>query len=131
MVADPTLNTASVQNSSNDYSTLRYHLATDVPVFWFPLVPDATSMAMFNRLILRRIGSDGQPHDVLPAGSILKPGTSLSIRQEEVPREGSRVYRSHHSVRGSDGNVLLWTGRSKTVGRGEASSGLRYDIAVA
>ena len=32
------------------------------------------------------------------------------------------------NARWFDGNPLLWIGRRKTIGRGEGSSGLRFDV---
>jgi hypothetical protein len=51
------------------------------------------------------------------------------IREEEVPREGRRVTRSYQLARWIDGTTFLWLGRRASVGRGEGSSGLRFDIA--
>ena len=51
----------------------------------------------------------------------------LNICEEEVPREGARVTRSYQLARWLDGSTHLWMGRRKQVGRGEGSSGLRFD----
>jgi hypothetical protein len=114
-------NQPSPPATTSDDTPLTYRLASDVPPWWFPLVDDQSNQAMFDRLILE----GGTP----PWGSILRPGAGLSIRQEEVPREGAEVLRNYHSVRGVDGAVLLWSGRTKRIGQGEGSSGLRYDQA--
>jgi hypothetical protein len=45
-----------------------------------------------------------------------------------VPREGALVERRFQYARWFDGAGLLWLGRRKSVGRGESSSGLRFDI---
>lgn len=135
-VSGPNQAPASNPTASSDSSPLRYQLATDVPPFWFPLAPDPDpNKSIFHRLLLRA-GSDGQP--VQPSGTILRPGASLTIRQEEVPREGAEVRRSYHLTRGLDRGVdgavlvavFLWVGRSKRAGRGKGSSGLRYDSAI-
>jgi hypothetical protein len=52
----------------------------------------------------------------------------LRIEEEEVPREGALVERSFQYARWYDGGRLLWLGRRKTFGRGESSSGLRFDF---
>jgi hypothetical protein len=49
------------------------------------------------------------------------------VYEEEVPREGVRVTRSYQYTRWTDGSTHLWMGRRKGVGRGEGSSGLRFD----
>jgi hypothetical protein len=72
-----------------------------------------------------------------PRGRLLKidPGAtgaalaldSLPVAEEEVPRAGAIVRRNFQYARGADGRAWLWVGRSKSTGRGESSSGLRYD----
>jgi hypothetical protein len=55
---------------------------------------------------------------------------NLLIEEEEVPRIGARLRRKFQYARSSDGRTWLWVGRSKTAGRGEAKSALRFDVAV-
>lgn len=55
---------------------------------------------------------------------------SLILCEEEVPRAGAVVRRAFQYARGSDGRGYLWVGRAKQTGRGEASSGLRFDSAM-
>lgn len=52
----------------------------------------------------------------------------LRLEDEEVPREGIRIERRFNYARDASGRALLWIGRSKTVGRGEGASGLRFDL---
>jgi hypothetical protein len=47
---------------------------------------------------------------------------------KEIPREGA-VTRSYQYARWIGGVPLLWIGRRKSIGRGEGSSGLRFDLA--
>jgi len=54
----------------------------------------------------------------------------LWIEEEEVPRIGASLKRKFQYARSADGGSWLWVGRSKTAGRGEASSQLRFDVAV-
>jgi hypothetical protein len=54
----------------------------------------------------------------------------LRIAEEEVGRAGVVVERRFQLARTPDGRAVLWVGRRKRVGRGEASSGLRFDIGV-
>ena len=56
------------------------------------------------------------------------PVDRLELFEEEVPREGVRVTRSYQYTRWFDGSTHLWIGRRKEVGRGEGSSGLRFDV---
>ncbi|MGA2371294.1 MAG: hypothetical protein ABSG11_11555 [Candidatus Korobacteraceae bacterium] len=129
VVADPTQSPAPPSSASSDSTVLTYELATSVPTFWFPLVPDPSGESMFDRLILSRVNAAGAAADVQPAGSILRPGQTLTIRQEAVPQEGAGLERRFHLTRGVDGALLLWCGRTRRIGFGEGSSGLRYDLA--
>lgn len=55
---------------------------------------------------------------------------TLILEEEEVPRIGATLRRKFQYARSSDGRSWLWIGRSKTAGRGEAQSALRFDVAV-
>lgn len=116
---------------SND-GALTWRLSTDVPGYWIPLIP--VQVQPGQRAIRFRRGAtlrqDGtlQPQRALSA--ILAPSLGpLDIFEEEIPREGARVTRSYQYARWFDNRPLLWIGRRKTVGRGEGSSGLRFDVA--
>jgi hypothetical protein len=61
-------------------------------------------------------------------GRILEPGHEPALYEEEVPREGIRVTRKYECTRWFDGSTHLWIGRRKQIGRGEGSSGLRFDF---
>lgn len=52
----------------------------------------------------------------------------LRLEDEEVPRDGIRLERRFNYARDASGRALLWIGRSKTTGRGEGASGLRFDL---
>jgi hypothetical protein len=106
---------------------LEYELSSEVPEHWFPLLPVAvgtTEMAL-------RLGEVAtHPQGNVPLGRILEPYDAQTlIREEEVPRAGARVKRAYQYTRWVDGSTHLWIGRRKRVGRGEGSSGLRWDIA--
>lgn len=114
---------------AGDTGPLRYRFQTEVPAWWFPLAPDPAGRPWFNRLVMRRVDADGTERNVLPAGEVLSPDATW-IWQEEVPREGARVVRRHRMARGTDGALYAWGARRAETGRGEGSSGLRYDDAV-
>jgi hypothetical protein len=83
-------------------------------------------------LRLRRgavLKTDGTQEAVHAIGRLLtpEPGKPLELFEEEVPREGVRVSRNYQYTRWFDGSTHLWIGRRKQVGRGEGSSGLRFD----
>jgi hypothetical protein len=105
---------------------LRYRLSTEVPDYWIPLIP----VRMGQGLRLQRgavLKTDGSQEKVSALGRILESDQELSLFEEEVPREGIRVTRSYQFTRWIDGSSHLWVGRSKDVGSGEGSSGLRFD----
>ncbi|MCU0602422.1 MAG: hypothetical protein MUC33_07155 [Desulfobacterales bacterium] len=107
-------------------ATLRYRLTTEVPDHWVPLMPVRTEKG----LRLRRgavLKTDGARQPVHALGRILESGQELALYEEEVPREGVRVARNYEVTRWIDGSTHLWIGRRKRIGRGEGSSGLRFD----
>ncbi len=106
--------------------TLRYQLMSEVPDYWVPLMPVKTDQG----LRLRRgavLKIDGSLERVRAQGRILESSQELSLFEEEVPREGVRITRSYQFTRWIDGSSHLWIGRRKGPGRGEGSSGLRFD----
>lgn len=115
---------------SND-GALKWRLSTEVPSYWIPLIP--VQVQAGQRSIRFRRGAtlrqDGTLKPQPALSQILKPSAGpLDIFEEEIPREGVRVTRSFQYARWFDGSPLLWIGRRKTVGRGEGSSGLRFDV---
>jgi hypothetical protein len=55
---------------------------------------------------------------------------SYVLHEEEVPRAGTRLNVSFRRARLKDGRVVVWLGTRRTAGRGEASSGLAWDVTV-
>jgi hypothetical protein len=115
---------------------LAYRLRTDVPGHWLPLLPQrdrpADPSLTFHLGALTRPGPGGGPEPIRPLGRLLRPpapGADVVLREEEVPREGVRVTRAYQLARWIDGTTHLWLARRKAVGRGEGSSGLRFDTA--
>ncbi|MDF0673273.1 MAG: hypothetical protein P0120_02865 [Nitrospira sp.] len=116
---------------SND-GALKWRLSTEVPSYWIPLIPvqvqPGQKSIRFRRGATLRQDGTLEPQPAL--SQILKPSAGpLDIFEEEIPREGARVTRSFQYARWFDGSPLLWIGRRKMVGRGEGSSGLRFDVA--
>jgi hypothetical protein len=112
--------------------TFSYRLATSVPEHWLPLLPQRTELedpSLGLRLgALERTLSDGTKERIRPLGQLLQPLTGdILLQEEEVPREGARITRAYQLARWVDGSTFLWLARRKGVGRGEGSSGLRYD----
>jgi hypothetical protein len=122
---------ATAPAPSND-GALAWRLATTVPGYWIPLIPIQIQAGQ-GAIRFRRgtiIQQDGSARPQTAMSQILRAGAGpLDIFEEEIPREGARVTRSYQYARWIDGSPLLWIGRRKTIGRGEGSSGLRFDVA--
>jgi hypothetical protein len=122
----------------------QYTLTTRVPENWIPFVPKRISNNPNERQIFLRRGrmprfipnvtlEEGLTEDfVLPRSLLLTEQglgemDAMDIHEEEVPREGMVVKTTFQRVRWYSGKTYLWMGRRKTAGRGEGSSGLRFD----
>jgi hypothetical protein len=115
----------------------RYLIQTPVPENWIPFLPvldeNAPGKCWLERTFMQR---GAAPESlVLPIGRILRPtnlasGQPYQVFEEEVPRERTRVTRHVVRSRWVDGSTHLWVARRKSVGVGEGSSGLRFDLAV-
>lgn len=98
-----------------------------MPEHWLPLLPDLDRIGTLLRGLATRtsgveiVGSE-------PCGRVLEPGRQLLLLEEAVPREGVIVSRAYRYACTSNGQRVLWIGRKKRPGHGEASSGLRFDI---
>src|SRR5690242_12189060 len=92
-----------------------------------------TVTLVFAALIDEKLGPAGRmlarSKGRYPQGVLLEPGVSpWYFHQEEVPRGGLRVRRTPSVARWLDGTPYFWVSRGVGAGRGEASSGLRFDI---
>ena len=110
-----------------------YHLATATPENWIPFMPVASSAGL--KLQRSRVlKMDATNEFVVAEGLILNPtittANGFSIFEEEIPREGVRITRTCQYARWHDGSSHLWIGRRKRIGRGEGSSGLRFDALI-
>jgi hypothetical protein len=112
---------------------LSYRLSTSVPPFWIPFVlrvDDDGGGAVTARWLARAaLRDDVTDQPVRPEGELLGRGAAeLLLYDETVPREGLRVRRQWQYGRGPDGSTHLWRTRRSDTGRGEGSSGLRFDV---
>jgi hypothetical protein len=109
----------------------RYLLSTTVPKHWIPLLPVQVREPPDKVVSRLRRGAVLQPdgsNEVHKAhGRILNKDPHLLMFDEEVPREGVHVARHYQLARWIDGSTWAWMALRKTVGRGEGSSGLRFD----
>lgn len=117
-------------------SPLAYRIQTSVPSNWIPFQP--VKLATGDEIALERsalLSLDGAPTLPAPLGRVLEPssipaGTSYRVREEEIPREGTRVIRRVRRARGVDGATHVWVARARSIGTGQGWSGLRFDLAV-
>ncbi len=113
--------------NAQEVAELAYKLGSEVPDYWIPLLPAQVSPRSYK---LRRGAMPTMPDSrdsAKPAGQILEPRRPLALNEEEVSRAGIRVTRAYQYARWADGSTHLWVGRRKQPGRGEGSSGLRFD----
>ena len=96
----------------------RYRLFTPVPENWLPLLPATRGPAATGRPVLRLSGPAA-------AGTLLTPGMELDA--ERLGRAGVLLRRAATRARAADGRPLTWIARRTAPGRGESSSGLRFD----
>jgi len=109
----------------------RYRLFSQVPTNWIPFLPvelTDQSGTMISRLQRGAVLQPDGPLQVQTALSSLLSSTGpLLLYDEEVPREGICVTRHYQMARWTDGSTFVWLGHRKQVGKGEGSSGLRFD----
>jgi hypothetical protein len=115
---------------------MRYVLQTDVPSYWYPLVPTPADRSGSGQIVLRLGSFVASTQAVtLPDGRVLNASRrgppeavgGVRLDEGEVPRTGVRVVRRRCASRWIDGTLHVWTQRLRSVGTGEGSSGLRFD----
>ncbi len=115
-----------------------YILTTSVPPNWIPFLPvyvtpGTPAVNLQEAEIL--VPTSGPPQPVSPQGVILQPQSSppgssptpYYVREEQVTPVGAVVNRKFRRARWTDGSASLWIGRKRDAGKGEGSSGLRFD----
>jgi hypothetical protein len=127
-----TSSTTTTTTTTTSSAKIAYQLMSSIPENWIPLVPvkiGGSDRIGLQRYYMMRIKPDGSHDPIKSRGVILEPDKNdLILNEEEVPRAGLNVTRSYRYTRWTDGGVHLWIGRRKSTGRGEGSSGLRFDI---
>ena len=118
---------------------IRYRVMTTVPENWIPFIPvhvdDSNREIQLQRAALPRIidGDHGDPVKVQPRTRLLREGLDRTpaelyfVHEEEVPRAGSALSQLFQRTRWTDGRVHVWLRVRRRTGRGEGTSGLRFD----
>jgi len=120
---------------------ISYQLMSAVPEHWIPFIPvhvggEQRAIQLQRASVPRVIPRDPvtPPAPVKPRTSLLRVGLDVGepyfLREEEVPRSGTRVTQIFRRARWYDGGVHVWLAAHKQTGRGEGSSGLGYDRIV-
>jgi len=125
---------------SENEAQVKYTLATRVPEYWIPFMPvqmeNGNGAIWLQRAAMPRVYPGLKIERVRPRTSLLRQGLDQAdwapyfLFEEEVPRSGIRVMRTWQRARWHQGRVALWSGYRKQNGRGQGSSGLRFDILV-
>ncbi len=139
-IALPEVNLNPDVNRATTYKPqLKYQLGNSVSENWIPFVPvhqnGSNREIHFQRASMPRINELFEPHAIRPRTQLLREGineednqqTPYYINEEEVPRAGVKVTGTYQRTRWYNGKVVSWYGRRKKTGRGEGSSGLRFD----
>lgn len=120
-------------------ANIRYQLMTMVPENLIPFVPvhvkESNREIQLQRAAMPRIikGDSELPKKIRPRSKLLRvgldqePRVAYKLYEEEVPRAGVRVYQAFQRTRWYNGKVFNWLSVRKQTGRGEGSSGLRFD----
>jgi hypothetical protein len=132
--------TTPVETDPEPVAPIRYRVMSTVPEQWIPFIPvhvdNSVRETQLQRAALPRIlegDPDSQhPEKVRPRSMLLRQNLPRAyfIYEEEVPRAGAVVTQSYQRARWTRGEVYTWLGARKQTGRGEGSSGLRYDQVV-
>ena len=116
-----------------------YVLTTDVPANWIPFIATdlsinggqpARSVKLQRAAMVSPDCADGL-RLIKGRSRVLQPNSTSGvdwIKEEAVGREGVRVELRRQRVRSSTGQTYVWLGRKVGVGKGEARSGLRFDV---
>lgn len=120
---------------------IKYDVMNTVPEHWIPFVPahvDGSSreIQLQRAAMPRLLGDPANFALVRPRTTLLRQGldeptkSRYYVDEEEVPRAGALVRQAYQRTRWLGGKVLVWFGVTKTTGRGEGYSGLKFDRLV-
>lgn len=119
-----------------------YRLASFVPDNWVPFIParaetsnlygvtDASIRLRQARML--RNENDMEPVQIEAMTRLLSTTDPVRriewLNEEAVTRSGVSVQLTSQRVRWTDGKTYVWSGRKVTAGKGEGSSGLKFDV---
>jgi|GEM_PF-479858 len=118
---------------------IAYRLGNKVPENWIPFIPslvnESANEIQFLRGSMPKPKPNGDGYDrIRPMTSLMRVNLDNSsnkryfIHEEEVPKAGAIVSRNWQRTRWYNGKVCWWAANKKTIGKGQGSSGLKWDI---
>lgn len=121
---------------------IRYQVMSEVPENWIPFVPvhvdgDNREIQLQRAALPRTLpGVPSALVKVRPRTVLLRQGLDATpvqpylVHEEEVPRAGALLRQTYERTRWNGGRVYTWLRVRRLTGRGEGSSGLRFDEIV-
>lgn len=124
---------------------LKYRLMSDVPMNWIPFIPVHDPVAGDNRTIKLQRASMPLALPNYDGTAVIRPQTGFLrkgiteqdelesldpkyfLDEELVSKAGFILKRKNQRARWIDGKTYLWQGTTKTLGRGQGASSLRFD----
>ena len=119
---------------------VKYTLMNTVPENWIPFIPvkvgSSSRDIQYQRAKMNRVFEGFTTSDfVTPRTDLLSYGLDATpdplpyyINEEEITRPGVVIKTNYQRTRWYNGEIFTWVGRNKVNGRGEATSGLEYDV---
>lgn len=139
----PEVDLNAIENRANTYKPqLKYQLGNSVGENWIPFIAahknGSNREIHFQRASMPRIIELFEPHAVRPRTQLLREGIDeldnqlvpLYFNEEEIPKAGAKLSGTYQRTRWYNGKIVSWYGRRKKTGRGEGSSGLRFDLVL-
>ncbi len=139
----PAIDLTAVEGKATTYKPqLKYMLGNSVSENWIPFIAThklgSNRQINFQRASMPRIIEIFDPHAIRPRTQLLRLGILADdsqpepyyLNEEEVPRSGVTVKGTYQRTRWHNGKIVTWYGRRKKTGRGEGSSGLRFDLVL-
>lgn len=110
---------------------LSYRLSTEVPDFWYPLVPEAIGGG--NEEVELQLGELMLPSQTTqpdPTSLILLHPAPEQLRAHLLPRQGIMLERAWNMGRWFAGKAHVWSGKHRQLGKWEGTSGLEFDSLI-
>lgn len=140
-VLDKSIESGTTPPDNPDYKApVRYEIMNKIPENWIPFIPvhlpGSSREIHLQRASMPRILKRDKPENIKkikPRTQLLREGLdtvpvkTFFIPEEEIPRAGISVSQTFQRARWYNGKVITWFGAQKQTGRGEGSSGLRFD----